>query len=205
MPLNDLTRYTAVRAQMQPGDVIALAGTKAISRVIEALSGDTSHVLMVHTKMEEGTFRVLVTQSTIEGGRSGAQPAYLSDVLANYPGRGWLCPLEERIRAQADWGKFNDFVTDAEARVTYDKIGLVGFLLRDIPILGPRICQSENAKQMFCSGYDVAAFEAAGILRAINYSQVTPAQFLAMHLYAPGPPVQLIGEEGTIARYNSVL
>ena len=205
---HDLTRYTAagVRDTMRPGDVIAFAGTRPISRLIGIFAGSNlSHVGMVKTVSEDGMFRVMITQSTIDHGESGAQSTYLSDMLLTYPGRAWWCPLSEEVRALIDWPKFRAFIAASEGHVTYDTPGLFGFLARGLPIVGPRICQSENAKAMFCSGYDSAILEAAGVLRGINTSQVSPRQLLAMDLYVAGKqPVQLIGEAGSFSPYNSL-
>jgi hypothetical protein len=210
--MNDLSQYAAARARMRPGDQVALAGSSLVSRAIGLFSGrswnpkvaNLSHVLTVHTSMDTGTLRVLVTHSTMQNGKSGPQAAYLSDVLADYQGQGWFCPLSDPIREVANWTEFEAFIKASEGHATYPIPDLFGFLLRDLPIVGTRVAQSQHSSGMVCSAYDTAILKAAGIVRGVNYSQVSPQQLLEMAIYAPGPPVQLIGKPGCFAAYNTI-
>jgi len=207
--MNDLTKYKSIAAQMQPGDVIAFAGKEVISYLIDFFSGSSiSHVGMVKYTIDADHPDVILTESTIEKGVSGPQDHPLGDVLANYGdgARAWWLPLAPTIRRLIDWQAFYAFVKDAESGAySYDVPGLFGFLGRQIPILGTYICQSESAKRIFCSGYDTAILEHAGILRGINYTQESPKQLCQIKIFRTDPApgyVQLMGAPQEIPGYS---
>jgi len=203
---NDLTAYKLAAPSMRAGDVIAFAGRAVISYLIDFVSNsDISHVAVVQSPLT-ATSDVLIAESTIESGISGPQTRPLGATLANYgPGaQAWLLRLSDQVRAEIDWSKFNWFIkTSEDGRIKYDTPGLFGFLGRQIPIVGSYICQSETAKRLFCSGYATEIFEQSGVLRGINWSQVSPQDLVEMKLFT-GSPVQLIGKPRNIARFNTL-
>ena len=147
---------------------------------------------------------VVITESTIHNGKSGPQSRPLSGLLAEYGKdcQAWWLPLSDDVRKAFDLFQFYKFIGESEGAVRYDVPGLFGLLARSIPILGPRICQGESAKRMFCSGYAVDCLEHAGALRGINYSKTSPQDLAEMHIYREY--VQILGAPGKIARFNSV-
>jgi|ERR1700722_581467 len=204
--MNDLTEYRLVAAQARPADVLAFAGRAMISKAIDFFTdSDITHVGVVQSGLSPQS-DVLVAESTIESGVSGPQTRALGETLANYGNnaQAWLLRLSDQVRREIDWTKFNAYIKASESgSIKYDTPGLFGFLGRELPVVGSYICQSETAKRMFCSGYATAIFEACGVLRGINWTEVSPQQFVEMRLFT-GDPIQLIGKPRTIARYNTI-
>jgi hypothetical protein len=202
----NLKRYLAVQYQMRPGDVIAFSGHALISYLIDAFSGSNlSHIAIVRNVSGTSTNAdVVITESTIHNGKSGPQSRTLGGLLEEYGEdcQAWWLPLSDEVRRDFNLFEFYKFIGSAEGSVRYDIPGLFGFLARSVPILGPRICQGESAKRMFCSGYAVDCLEHAGALRGINYSKTSPQDLAEMHIYREY--VQILGECGKIARFNSV-
>src|SRR5450759_5417666 len=98
--MNDLTQYFNVRREIRPGDVIVFAGTKAISRAITIFGGSPlTHVGIVRHGMC-GASDVLLSESTIEKGKSGAQTNPLGATLANYGdgAKAWWLQLSDEVR-----------------------------------------------------------------------------------------------------------
>ncbi len=110
--------------------------------------------------------------------------------------------MSDEVRKLIDWEGFFASIGAADGILKYDVKGLFGFLARSIPILGPRIFQTENQKQMVCSAYVVHVLEGAHVLRGINDSKTTPADVAEMAIYKEC--VQLIGTPGKIARFNTL-
>ena len=200
----DLKSHLAVRDQMRPGDVIAFSGQAIISYLIDAFSGSNlSHIAIVRNIASDSS-DVVITESTIHNGKSGPQSRTLGGLLEEYGEdcQAWWLPLSDEVRRDFNLFEFYKFIGSAEGSVRYDIPGLFGFLARSVPILGPRICQGESAKRMFCSGYAVDCLEHAGALRCINYSKTSPQDLAEMHIYREY--VQILGEPRKIARFNSV-
>ena len=205
--MNDLTQYRKVRGLMRPGDIVVFAGTQPISRAIDLFGGSAlTHVGIIRQGIHvcpHGA-EVMLSESTIEKGKSGAQTNRLNDTLANYGhgARAWWLPLSTEVRKRIDWTGFYGAIGEADGIVRYNVGGLFGFLARSIPILGPRICQRENQKQMVCSAYVTHVLKGAGILRGMNQDMVTPQNVAEMKLYSDA--IQLIGTPGHIARFNTI-
>jgi hypothetical protein len=204
--MNDLSRYLAVRDQVRAGDLIAFQGSGPVSGLIEAFAAGPSHagIIRVIDRDATGAKVVKMVESTIEGDRNGVQTNRLSERLANYDagGRSWWLPLADDIHRAFDWFQFYQFIGAAEDHVRYDKGALFEFILRGFPIIGPRIAQAEHRNQMVCSGFVTAVLEAAGVLRGINCSKVTPQDLIEMKLYRQS--VQLLGKPATLRNFNSL-
>lgn len=204
--MNDLGKYLAVRGLMQPGDVIVCWGNGVVSKMIEMATGGPSHVGMVRLVIaENGVLQVQMAESTIENGRSGAQTVRLSTYLGDYDGSVSLLTLLPEKRAKINWAKFYAFIERAEnpaTQIRYDIPGLFGFIGRSIPLIGSHICQSENLRQMFCSGYDTAIYEESGVLLPVNASEISPLALCQLKLFSGNYP--LVGNPPTIKGFNTV-
>jgi len=204
--LNNLTRYFDVRDQIRAGDLIAFQGSGPLSGLIEAFSAGPSHagIIRVIDRDAAGAKVVKMVESTIEGGRNGVQTNRLSQRLADYDegGRAWWLPLADDVHQAIDWFKFYQFIGGAEDHVRFDTGGLFEFILRGLPIIGARIGQAEHRDRMVCSGFATAVLEAAGVLRGINWSKVSPQDLVEMKLYRQC--VQLLGKPAVLRNFNSL-
>lgn len=202
--MNDLTQYLKVCPRLRPGDVIAFAGREPISWLIRWVTGSPlSHVAVVR-QGRHAPKDVLISESTLNDTHNGAQTNPLGETLAYY-GDGASAMalfLKEDFRRTIDFQKFYAFLGAAETYVHYDVKGLFGFLLRQLPLLGPYFCQAENPRQMFCDAYVIAAFEASGALRGINYRKMTPQDLAEMSIYDSA--AALIGKPFKIRHFNTV-
>lgn len=200
---------------MRPGDVIAFAGKAPLSFLIDAWeAGKLSHVAMVKYGMTSKS-DVLITESTIYADPatnrkvSGPQTHFLGDVLASdYSAKGscaWLLQFTDEVYAQIDWPRFYAFIERCEnGSVSYDIPGYFAFLLRSIPFLGARICQTPTYRRMFCSAYETAIVEYSGVPLHRDFSSTSPADVVRMKLYKT-PPIQILGPATLIdSRFNSL-
>lgn len=197
-------QYLAVQKKIRPGDIIAFDGTKPISGLIALFTGSQiSHVGTVRQPFIEGK-DVTITNSTIEDGKSGPQTSGLLHMLEKeYPdGKAYWLQLDDLVRQSIDWVKFYQFIGQSEGSIHYDKEGLFGFLLRNLPFIGPHLMQSEDPHQMFCDAYCIAIYEACGVLRGINYRKMTPQDLCEMNIYKQC--TQIWGKKGRIKRFNTV-
>jgi hypothetical protein len=181
---NDLTQYNAVAPKMRPGDSIFFRGNAVISHAIKLFAPGPSHCAVVRQAAREGK-DVKIIQSTIEGNLNGVQTSNLGETLANY-GAGstaiWT-PLSDDARGKIDWFQFYEFCGASQDHVSYDKVGLVEFVLREIPIIGPVVSQDEKQNTMFCSAWSTALYTKSGLLRGINWTKVSPQDLFEMKLY----------------------
>lgn len=202
--------YSTIRDRMQPGDVIVFNGTQFISKLINLFSGGPSHVGMVRLIVDEGREdgkTVQIVESTISDKCSGVQTSRLSERLAECEKAGervWWLPLSREVRKEINWEKFYSFIEACDnGKVSYDIPGLFGFLWRLIPIVGVRVAQGENKSKMFCSGTDAAILEAAGVLRGINISKISPQDIVEMNIY-DSEYYQILGGYKELKRWNTV-
>lgn len=183
--MNDLAQYNAAKSQLVPGTLVFSWGSGLLSHAIETLSGNgPSHVQVVERVTPDGV--VWIAESTIENGVSGVQRNPLADSIAGYP-KGSLIGaalLNDATSARADWSKLTPYIDSLIGKVAYDVAGLVKFLEPE----GLREGQL-NDKQMVCSSFATAAFEAIGILIGIPYSQVSPEWLLEMGIYSAFVPL----------------
>ena len=202
-----LDRYQTVRGMCRAGDIVAFSGTEPVSRLIQFFSAsDITHVGVVRQPAVEGR-DVMLSESTIDGKRSGVQTNMLNLVLSEYQngGSASLLRLRADIRALIDWEKFYKALGEEDGFVEYDIEGLFLFLAPSIPLFGQFIADArrqEDPKKMFCDGFAVALFESCGILRGINYRTITPQGLIEMAIYEP-EPIPLLGKL-KLKRFNTV-
>lgn len=201
----DLTRYAAERSALRPGDVVVFEGTRPISFAIRLFSGSSiSHVAVVE-RAADGDADAVTIESTIEENENGVQSHPLGRVLAGeYPGgRAWALILKEDVRKRVDPERFRAFCAKSEGFVRYDRAGLVEFLLRSIPILGPRVAQREHADKMFCSGWAVELLTACGAIEpVVSSAKVTPQDVVEMGIFERY--VQIHGSDKPLRRFASL-
>ena len=156
--------YSEVREQMKPGDMIAFGGKGLVSRVIKFFTrSEVSHVGVVARIDEHG--RVMVMESTSLNGFSGVQLSRLSRRVAEYNGDVWWYPLNDSARKDLKLTRFWNYLWKQDGK-KYDKWQAIASA---IPIYAK---ESEN--RMFCSELVYGAYEAGGIIRDVNSSELTP-------------------------------
>jgi hypothetical protein len=201
--VNDLTQYAAVRDQIRQGDLIVFWGNEPLSWLIRLFAPGPSHCAVVRHGQHRD-YGVRIIESTIENERDGVQTNPLADTLLNY-GDGakamWL-PLSEEARRQIDWSAFYAFCGSTEDHVRYDVEGLFEFLLREVPIVGPRVAQDEHTDNMVCSAWATALWSKCGLLRGFNWSKVKPDDLVEMRLYREAVPI--LGKPKLCKRFNSL-
>jgi hypothetical protein len=200
--MNDLTQYYAARATLRAGDIIGFYGTALISWAIRLFAPGPSHCGFVRQPMMGGK-DVLMCESTIENGNSGVQTNALGNEIANYgaPLDAAVLYLSDETRKRIDWFKFYQIIGSAEDHTKYDTIGLIEYLERDIPILGPRIAQGQHKNKYVCSAWNAAVMEYCGVTAGVDWSQATPQQIVEMGIYRGWSP--LCGKP-TLTRFNTV-
>jgi hypothetical protein len=202
--MNDLTQYRAVKDQIRPGDLIVFLGRSPLSWLIWLFASGPSHVAPVRQGSHHGS-DVTIIESTINGDRDGVQTNPLEPIIAGYDGAiAWL-PLTDEIHNGIDWQEFYRFCGSAEDFISYDIGGLVEFLARDVPVIGPRVGQEQHTDKMVCSGWAVALYKTSGkkigLMRGINWSEVSPQDLIEMKLFKKLVP--LVGTP-RLRRFNSV-
>ena len=92
-----MKKYSNVRNQMRPGDVIAFGGKGQFSEIIKfATRSEVSHVGVIFQVDRTGRqFKNLVIESTSLNGKSGVQINFMSQRVRNYEGEVWWLPLDK--------------------------------------------------------------------------------------------------------------
>lgn len=161
------------------GDAVFFWGNGLLSKAIEdATHGGPSHVAVVR---QTGAEDPLVIQSTIEDGRDGVQSTPLSRLWATYPAgsRRAFLPLSAAARQRLNLFAFYRACGDLDGHVTYDKIGLVEFLARDLPVIGSHWFQGEKTSAMVCSALAACLYVKAGVLPVtLNWTEQSPGSLL---------------------------
>lgn len=199
--MNDLAQYNAVRHTIRAGDVIVDYGTAPISRLIRLFAPGPSHCAFVRWPMIGG-MDVEICESTIENGKSGVQTNALGNEIAYYgcPVAAAVLYLSDATRKRIDWFKFYEIIGAAEDHTKYDTVGLFEYLLRDVPILGPRVAQAPPKDKYVCSAWTSAVQEFCDATYGVNWSQATPQQIVEMDIYKGWAP--LCGKP-VLTRFNS--
>ena len=202
--MNDISNYLKVRHQMCAGDVIVFAGNKPISHAITIFGGsDLTHCGVVRHGVD-GAMDVQMSECTIEKGKNGAQTNLLGETLANYGdgARAWWLPLTNELHSRMDWIGFYAAIGAGDGIVRYSVGGLFAYLVRSIPVIGPRVLQGEDEKQMVCSAWVTHVLKGGGILRGVNQDMTKPIDVARMNIYREA--TQLIGHPSVIERFNTI-
>jgi len=200
--MNDLAQYNRVRSLLRPGDLVMFWGTAPLAWAIEWIDAGPSHSAIVRQPLTAES-DATISQSTIQNGHNGVQTDPLGAAIAGYDTGASIAALrlDDATRSRIDWERFYAVIGAAEDRVAYDIPDLFEFLLRDVPILGARVAQGEHKAKMVCSSWVTAVLESCGVLRGINWTQVTPQQLVEMHIYRDFLP--LLGNPQP-SRFNTI-
>ena len=194
--MNDLSLYHAAIKLFRPGDAIVFWGSSFFpSRLIEAETRGPSHIAMVRWAAgfdQTGVVirDVTITESTISDRHSGPQTNSLKETILSYPEGSAIGLLRLDAERHATFthnlDKFYAEVGQYDnTDIGYDKVGLVGFLLRQLPLLGGRLMQAEDPKDLFCSGYCSELYEAAKVLLGFNSRQTDPLKLCQVKMWEP--------------------
>ena len=155
-----VAKYSEVRNEMSPGDIIAFSGKGNFSEIIKwATRAHVSHVgiilqskLLIGDTPQQGFFNQII-ESTSLNGFSGVSISRLSDRVDTYDGEMWWLPLSEKCRNKLKPKKLYDFLLHQEKK-PYDlpqaaKSALDA--LDNIPLLGKTTHNIEDFSSFFCS------------------------------------------------------
>ena len=180
--------YAEVRNLIQPGDVIAFAGTGFGSWWIQMCSkANVNHVATVlkrHTSSEADRYDLEVIESVFHrDGFSGVRTIIASELINNYPGKVWWLPLGKIERAKLNSnidlfyrcmlrqkGKDFDFTTAALS--VFDQFDRIGWTYAE-----------EDFSRFFCAELVAFGLEQCGVLQPLNASEVTPIDMCRFSIY----------------------
>lgn len=160
-------KYSDIRDQMKPGDVIAFGGNGFVSSVIKSVTdSDISHVGIIMRSEDSHNY---IIESN---GKTGVCVRLMSSRLEEYEGDVWWLPMSVAF----DKSVFIDFLMRQEGK-EYDAPQAIGSALDGIPD-----CQ-ENLDRLFCSELVAAALEYVGAIPNVNASEMTPADVCRFDIY----------------------
>jgi hypothetical protein len=173
--------YESIADRIQPGDVIAFSGQGLPSAVVKFVTRSVvSHVAIVlETKP-----KVLIIESTPIEGFSGVTITGLADRIAKHPGDMWWLPLGGSVRRRLNIQTMQAFLRQQNHKA-YDALEAINSGL-DIPALtrGGQP-QNDNYDQFFCSELVMAGLKSAGVLMAMDSSEITPNDLCCYAIYDP--------------------
>lgn len=202
--------YKDARGLMKPGDVIAFSGKGNFSEIIKwATRSNVSHVgvilqskLLIGDEIQDGMLNQII-ESTSLNGFSGVTINRLSDRLDTYEGEIWWLPLKSELYESMDKKKFYNFLIH-QNRKEYDMPQAIKSALDTLdafPAIGAATHNREDFSRFFCSELVAASLEAAGAIKTINASEVTPVDLCSFALYE-GNYYQLKGDRKEIKGFN---
>lgn len=165
-------KYSEARELMQPGDLIGFNGYSLISSVIKMVTkSDISHVGVILKSTSNDcdvTVNQLIESTGLRGGYAGVQISRMSDYFRNYLGRIYWYPLSDESRNKLDVQAMYDFLLSHEGK-KYDVPQAILSALDMIPDT------AEDFSCLFCSELSSGGYEAGGLVKDINCSEITPA------------------------------
>jgi hypothetical protein len=197
--------YEQSRPSMMPGDVIAFGGRGSFSELIKFTTRSAvSHVgVILQTKVTSDTTSRYFNQ-IIESTGDGVQIYRASERIRKYDGDVWWLP--RRREGAFDLKMFYDFLFSKQG-FEYDFSQAAKSavdILDNSPLGRATTYNREDFEKFFCSELVAAGLEAAGLVRNINASEVTPIDLCRWRIYEPdyvylwGP-----GDPVPITRYNT--
>jgi hypothetical protein len=207
--------YKEVRSEIQPGDVIAFAGKDNFSDIIKwATRSNVSHVgVVLETKVfldgnsQQGKIIDVMESTTLyidpvtKTRTSGVQRTRLSRRVEYHQGEIWWLPLSPQARSRLNLPDFVNFLLNND-RKEYDMNQAVKAGLDFLDAQGATYA-TEDYGSFFCSELVSAAYEAGGLLKNVNSSEVTPADLCSFSLYQDDY-ILLTGEAKPIKGFNSM-
>ena len=195
-------KYSSIRDNMQPGDVIAFSGKGYFSEIVKfATKSPISHVgivlkskLMLGNSPQAGYFNQIIESTSLEG-FSGVSITRISDRVNTYDGSIWWLPFSEESRRGLDLQKFYNFLLHQNGK-QYDMPQAIKSALTLFE-------NKEDFSKFFCSELAAAGLEFGGAIKNINASEVTPADLCSFGLYSKDY-YQIKGDYMQINGFNSV-
>jgi hypothetical protein len=205
--MNDLSRYKAIRDKIQPGDIVAFAGTSPMSKTIMAFTKcNVSHLAIVFESkvLFEGAaqpgkvvdiFEANQTYTKADGTELvGVHRSRMSNRVKYYPGQMWLLPLNISERRKIDLAKMVDFLLTVEG-TPYD----VPQAISSLSGINPK-----DYDKFFCSELVAAALQEGGIMQGVNPSQMTPKDVILAEAISD-TYYQICGDKEPISPINAEL
>ncbi|MBL0717070.1 MAG: hypothetical protein JJV89_03370 [Desulfosarcina sp.] len=168
-------KYSKARKMMQPGDLIGFSGASLLSKIIKRVTrSEISHVgVILQTEIIDGGIWI---NQLIESTNSGVKINRMSDHVRDYAGNLYWYPLTDESLAKLNLKKMYKFLLTHKGK-KYDAWQAVLSAFDLFPDT------SENFRRMFCSELTAAGYEAGGLLKNINCSEMTPADQVNMNLF----------------------
>jgi hypothetical protein len=205
-------KYSNIRKEMNPGDVIAFGGKGNFSQIIKwATRSSVSHVgvilqsnLLIDNKPQDGFFNQII-ESTSLNGFSGVTISRLSDRIDTYDGEIWWLPLSDQARQELNFQTYYNFLLH-QNRKEYDMPQAVKSALDafdEIAIIEKATHNLEDFSRFFCSELVSAGLEAGGVIKSLNSSEVTPIDLCKFNIYQE-KYFQLKGGRKEIKSFNNL-
>jgi hypothetical protein len=188
---------TVIRPQVRTGDAWIFFGSGVLSAVIRLFSAGPSHIAVVRQAAHQNSGGPTIIESTISQGtvngtvvsRDGVQTNDMDARITEYPGSvAWL-PLSDESRRVFNEFEFFKFCGECQDHVRYDKMGLVEFLIREVPVLGVRVAQTEDLTEMVCSALAVALWQKSGLVAHVNWTKQSPEDAESLRIFSRFVPV----------------
>lgn len=154
------------------GDLVAFLGQEFLSKAIGFFTRSrVSHVgTMVDSKQ--------LAESTTLNGRRGAQINLLSERVRDYKGCVWILPLSEEARTYLNEERFINFLLSTVGR-KYDYRQVLHFGVDLLHLIPSR----ESISRLFCSEWVAGAYEASGLIGAVNASDFRPIDVVKLGIF----------------------
>lgn len=205
-------QYHLIRADIQPGDIIAFGGNSLFSRwtKLTTRSAVTHVAVVTHAQMRDSkTNRYFnqVMEATSYKGKRGVMTNRLSERVASYDGDIWWLPLSRASRSLFEQNKreFFSFMFEQEGK-PYDVLQLFGSAVDAIdehPLFGGISYNQEDFSSWFCSELIAEGLETAGVISGVNASEVTPVDICRFNIFKKRY-VQIKGDGRLISGFNSL-
>lgn len=189
-----VAKYSDVRGQMQPGDVIAFAGKSHFSEIIKVVTfSQVSHVATIlqtratYAAQDDDRYFNDIIESTKWKGFMGVGTIRLSDRLRDYDGQVWWLPLNRKLRQERgfDVKAFFDFLY-AQVGKSYDLPQAAASALDALDHILSQYSPTynrEDLSRLFCSELVSAGLEAGHLVSSVNASEVTPIDLCSWNIY----------------------
>ena len=199
--------YQIVRQAMQPGDIIAFAGSSKFSKLIRLATGsNVTHIAIVCLSEVEyhGNTTVEIMESvkediSCETGLpvTGVTRNRLSTKLASYHGDIYWIPLSRQTRTKLDYTAAVNFLMSVTGK-PYDMPQAIQSGLDLLDASKWVTYAVEDYSAFFCSELAAAALKAGRVLGPeTNPSEMTPVDLIRLPVFA-GTYYQLKGDPAEI-------
>ena len=191
--------YSCIRDNIRAADVIAFGGSGFFSDCIKWFTrSPISHVGVVLETTVGDVRRVRLIESTSLDGFAGVTIDFLSDRVRDYTGSIYWMPLSEFSRQRLNEAVFFEWLMEQEGK-KYDKRSILHFATDWLNIR----TNHENFDKVYCSELVCGAWEAGGVIGAMNASEVTPSALCRWQIYRESY-YQIKGKPREVNGYNTI-